>query len=123
MVKNIDLNKLSFVELQKKVNELNTKKESVAEKRSDKHPFIIGKNYLIRTVTMIYTGRLEAVYDNELVISTASWIPDSGRWQQAVENGNFSEVEPYPKDSLVVIGRQAILDATIIGFNLPVVQK
>jgi hypothetical protein len=87
------------------------------------HPYLIGSNYLIRTVTMIYTGKLEAVYEKELVISSASWIAETKRWKQSVETGDFEEVEPYPKDCKVTIGRGAILDATPVNWALPTEQK
>jgi hypothetical protein len=34
------------------------------------HPYVIGEAYFMRTVTHHYTGRLVAVYDNELVFDT-----------------------------------------------------
>ena len=49
------------------------------------HPYEIGANYLIRTVTMIDTGRLVAVTDQELVIEEAAWIADTGRFTQALQ--------------------------------------
>lgn len=85
-------------------------------------PYKVGANYLIRTVTMTYTGRLISVGDKELVLVDAAWIPDSGRWADAVAKGSFSEVEPYPDGSEVIIGRAAILDATIIN-SIPRSQK
>ena len=87
------------------------------------HPFQLGKNYLIRTVTMIYTGKLEAVYEKELVISSAAWIAETKRWADSVKTGDFEEVEPYPDDCLVTIGRGAILDATPVSWALPRDQK
>lgn len=87
------------------------------------HPFIIGSNYLIRTVTMIYTGKLEAVYEKELVISSASWIAETDRWADSVKTGEFNEVEPYPDNSKVTIGRGSILDATPVTWKLPREQK
>jgi hypothetical protein len=87
------------------------------------HPYQIGKSYFIRTVTMIYTGKLEAVYDKELVISSASWIADTGRFAQAVATGKFDEVEPYPDNVKLTIGRDAILDAMPVNWALPRTQK
>ena len=87
------------------------------------HPFQIGKSYFIRTVTMIYTGKLDAVYEKELVISSASWIAETKRWKESVESGNFNEVEPYPDNCKVTIGRGAILDATPVEWKLPREQK
>jgi len=70
----------------------------------------IGKNYFIRTVTMYYTGRLVAVTDHEIAIESAAWIADTGRFMQALQTGNFEEVEPFPEGS-VLIGRMSIIDA------------
>ena len=81
----------------------------------------IGKNYLIRTVTMIDTGRLAAVGDHELVLEDAAWVADTGRFQQALENCSFSEVEMFPKGR-VIIGRAAVIDAVQIE-TLPTKQK
>lgn len=87
------------------------------------HPYEIGKAYLIRTVTMIYTGRLEAVYKNELVLGECAWIADTGRWQQACVDGKLNEVEPYAKGDLIIIGRGSILDVSPWHKDLPKEQK
>lgn len=90
---------------------------------ADGHPYQVGANYFIRTVTHHYTGRLVAVYEHELVIEDAAWIADDGRFMLAVRDGAFSEVEPYPDGLRVVIGRGGILDACVISFTLPRSQK
>jgi hypothetical protein len=48
-----------------------------------KHPFNIGANYFIRTVTHYHTGRLVEVTENELVLEDAAWIANSGRFADA----------------------------------------
>jgi len=73
----------------------------------------IGANYLIRTVTMIDTGRLVAVTEHELVLEDAAWIADTGRFTDALTTGTFREVEPFPRGR-VIIGRGAIVDAVEI---------
>lgn len=73
----------------------------------------IGKVYLIRTVTMIDTGKLVYVGPNELVLEDAAWIADTGRFADAVKSAKFNEVEPFP-DGRLIIGRGAIIDAVII---------
>ena len=88
-----------------------------------KQPYIIGKSYLIRTVTMIYTGKLVSIGDKELVITCAAWIPETQRWADTVANGVFKEVEPYPEKAKIIIGRGAILDAMMVGWKLPREQK
>ena len=76
-------------------------------------PWKLGKNYLIRTVTMIQTGRLVAVTQQELVLEDAAWIADTGRFADALKMGIFSEVEPFP-DGQVIVGRGAVIDAVQI---------
>lgn len=89
--------------------------------KADEHPFEIGANYLIRTVTMIDTGRLIRVTPTELVLEDAAWIADTGRFADAVAKAVFSEVEPFPAGQ-VIIGRGAIIDAVKISV-LPRDQK
>lgn len=81
----------------------------------------IGKIYLIRTVTMIDTGRLVAVTPQELVLEDAAWIADTGRFSDALKSVNFNEVEPFP-DGRVIIGRGGIIDAVQIN-DTPRVKK
>ena len=85
------------------------------------HPFKVGDNYLIRTVTMILVGRLEAVHDTEFVLSSASWVADTGRFYDALKSGSLDEVEPFKDD--VVVGRGSLIDATVWTNKLPTEQK
>ena len=86
------------------------------------HPYEIGKNYFVRSVTHYYTGRLIEVFEHELVIEAAAWIADTGRYADALKSGDFSEVEPYPSGK-VIIGRGAIIDAAQLSSSLPRSQK
>ena len=81
----------------------------------------IGSNYLIRTVTMIQVGRLELVTEKELVLSSAAWIADTGRFYNALRDGTLSEIEPFPND--IIVGRGSIIDATEWTHELPKEQK
>jgi len=72
----------------------------------------VGKVYLIRTVTMIYTGVLKAQNKTELLLEKAAWIAETGRWADSCKNENFKEVEPYFRD--VVLFKGACLDITEI---------
>ena len=76
-------------------------------------PWEIGKIYLIRTVTMIDTGRLVAVTNQELVLEDAAWIADTGRFADAVGKAEFGEVEPFPAGR-VIVGRGSVIDAVQI---------
>ena len=110
-----------------KLNELTLKEITqlasiLSGKGSLEHPYEVGKNYFIRTVTHHYTGHLVAVYEKELVLEKAAWIADDGRFADALEREEFNEVEPYPSDKPVIIGRGAILDAVEIK-TIPTTQK
>lgn len=83
---------------------------------------LIGKPVMIRTVTMIYIGELVEIYPQELVIETASWIPETGRWHQFITQGLINECEPYGK-SPVTINRSAVLDVVVWEHPLPTEQK
>lgn len=72
----------------------------------------IGKVYAVRTVTMIYTGRLKAVNAQEYLFDEVAWIPETERWESFADTGAHKEAEPYKRP--VVIGRGALLDATEI---------
>jgi len=74
------------------------------------HPFPIGSPMLFRTVTMIDTGIVKAVYPTEIVVTDAAWVPDTGRFADAVKKAEFGEVEPFP-DGDVIIGCGSIIDA------------
>lgn len=93
-----------------------------APKQTDASAWEIGKGYLIRTVTMTNTGRLVAVTEQELVLEDCSWVADTGRFCDALKNGKFNEVEPFPPGK-VIIGRGAIVDACVVNFDLPREQK
>ena len=87
------------------------------------HPFEIGKNYFIRTVTHHLTGKLIEVYPTELVLLDGAWIADDGRLADALKTGDFAEVEPFPDDTRIIIGRGSIIDAQVLGHKNPRSQK
>jgi hypothetical protein len=83
--------------------------------------FVIGESYFIRTATYASVGRLIAIFPQELVLEDASWIPDTGRFHDALRDGNFEEVEPFINP--VIVNRGGIIDATIWHHELPKMQK
>jgi hypothetical protein len=112
----IDLNKLSFQELEKTTNVVRTKEKG----------WVIGNNYLIRTVTHIQVGRLVDVNDKEVLLENASWVADTGRFSNMLKNGleseSSSEIESFG-DGLVLVGRGAIVDVVEYKHSLPSKQK
>ncbi len=57
---------------------------------------LIGNNVMVRTVSMIYIGRLVSVGKHELTLIDVAWIPETGRWAQFIGEGRIEECEPYP---------------------------
>jgi hypothetical protein len=116
----MNINELTIGQAKELANPLNNKTDS-----NKSHPFKIGENYFIRTVTMSHDGKLEAVYDDILVLSSASWVADSGRLSDAMRSGleslSSSEIEPFVND--IFIGRGALIDMTLYNFPLPTKQK
>lgn len=76
-------------------------------------PFEIGANYLIRTVTMIDTGRVIAASHQYVILEDAAWIADTGRFSDALKKCQFNEVEPFPSGQ-VILNATAIIDAVKI---------
>lgn len=117
-----DISLLTHADTQKLVNELSDKaNKPVRQSSGISSPWNIGANYLIRTVTMIDTGRLVEVTMMELVLEDAAWIADTGRFSDALGKSEFNEVEPFPTGR-VIIGRGSVIDAVEIP-TLPRIQK
>lgn len=83
-------------------------------------PFEIGKAYLIRTVTMTWVGRVDAIKGDFLCLGDAAWIADTGRFSDAAAGKlvalTASEVEPVPNGAIIGLG--AIVDAIPWGYPL-----
>lgn len=87
------------------------------------HPYSVGKNYFIRTVTHHLTGKLIKVTAKELVLEGAAWIADDGRFHDALKTGKLNEVEPFPSECEVIVGRGSLIDAVEWLHKLPQDQK
>lgn len=84
----------------------------------DGTPYVIGKKYLIRTVTMYWAGVLECVYTNEITLKpgTAAFIGWMGTIHDLEKNGSVKHHEKV--DGRVIINRQAIVDVIEVS-NIP----
>ena len=81
----------------------------------------IGEQYLIRTVTHYFTGRVVAITDSDIVLEDGAWIADTGRFADARSSGSLNEVEPYPGQAIIF--RSAMIDAAVWPHKLPRDQK
>jgi hypothetical protein len=70
--------------------------ENKTEVSNNETPFEIGKAYFIRTVTYHLVGKVKRIVGNfvEFEEDTTSWIADSGRFNEAINEGKLNEVEP-----------------------------
>lgn len=85
----------------------------IKQNKTNRKSFLeIGKIYAFRTVTMIYTGRLLDVSDQEFFVDEACWIPETERYMDFADTGAHKEAEPYKRP--IIINRGALLDATEI---------
>lgn len=96
---------------------------TMATSKKSKSPLQVGNAVLIRTVTMIQTGRIVEITPEEIVLEQAAWIADTGRFGDVVSKGTagLKEVEPFAAP--VSVGRGAIVDVTLWPGELPSVQK
>lgn len=97
--------------------------QSLLKSGEASHPYKVGKNYFIRTVTHHLTGNLIKVTAKELVLINAAWIADDGRFMNALRDGNLNEVEPFPDNQEVIVGRGSLIDAVEWIYSLPREQK
>ena len=81
------------------------------------HSMVIGEKYLVRTVTMYYTGRLESVTATDLVLRDAAWVADTGTFAKCLEEGTPRDVEPFV-DKVIVV-RDALVDIIPWEHELP----
>ena len=86
-------------------------------------PITVGKNVLIRTVTHYTTGKIVAVGEHEILLTNAAWIADTGRWSEALAKGTLAEVEAYPPELIVALGRGSIVDVVEWTHELPTSTK
>jgi hypothetical protein len=92
-------------------------KNSPVKASKPQSPIRVGNSVLIRSVTHYYTGKIVLVSRDEIVLTEAAWIADTGRFSEAFKTGVFSEIEPYP--SAVTVGRGAVCDVTDWPHSLP----
>jgi hypothetical protein len=73
-------------------------------------PYRPGDCVLIRTVTMIQTGRIVAIGRDWIELEQAAWIASTKRFSVTLSTGECEEVEPIPGNGRAVVGRGAIVD-------------
>lgn len=90
--------------------------------KSNDVPFEIGEAYFFRTVTYHTVAKIKKIVGNFLVLEEASWIADSGRFGEFINDGKVyestsSEVEPI--DVSVILNVNSIVDAFVWKHKMP----
>lgn len=80
----------------------------------------MGESVFVQTVTMYFTGKVTSQDKKSITLSSAAWIPMTGRFQQALETCEFEEVELYAAPVTIMLG--AVVAITSID-KLPATQK
>lgn len=74
----------------------------------------VGRVVYVNTGLHHYVGELVAVTAQEIWIKDAAWVPQDGRWHEALKSGEFDELEPCPYRGAIPLGRSCLAVATII---------
>ena len=77
-------------------------------KVSGDHPYKVGSFYHVRTVTYATAGQLKAVYDKEMVFERASWVADTGRFNEYIKDRNNVKENEFVGE--IIVNRDAIVD-------------
>lgn len=89
--------------------------------------FTPGTNLFIRTVSYHQIGKLEEIIEKGEVVfamlSSAVWCADSGRFTNAIETGDLSEVELFPRGGVIAVNLGAVSDICEWRHPLPNAQR
>lgn len=121
----IDINELTIGQVKEIAGMVGRRRSETIPDGGDYGFFEIGKNYFIRTVTHHHIGKLIG-FDRggrELVLEKAVWVPDDGRFTQAMKKGDLKEVELFHPDKPVMINRETIIDTQEWQADIPESQK
>ena len=81
---------------------------------------MIGNKYFFRTVAYHLTGRVTRIIGRILELEDAAWIADSGRFMDAIKEGELLEVEPVGR---AYINLESVTDFFPWNHELPKEQK
>ena len=81
---------------------------------------IVGHNFFFRTVTYHLVGKVIKRIGHFFQLENASWVADSGRFMQAIKNGELKEVEPV---GIAFVNLESVTDMFPWKHPLPKDQK
>lgn len=113
MTKTIEISEETWEKIKDQVSE-----DEVVE--IDSLEDFVGKKFFIRTVTYHLVGEVVKIVGRFFQLKNASWVADSGRFMNAIKDGDLSEVEPVG-DAFVSV--DSIVDIFPWKHTLPTEQK
>jgi predicted CopG family antitoxin len=81
---------------------------------------LVGQKLFLRTVTYHILGKVTKIVGDILVLETASWVADSGRFMNAIQTGELNEVEPLGD---WFVNLMTVTDFGLWKHDLPTKQK
>lgn len=81
---------------------------------------LVGKKFFIRTVTYFMVGEVTKRMGAFIELKDASWIADTGRFSNAIKDGELSEVEPV---GVAWVNLSSVVDFFPWKHKLPTKQK
>ena len=81
---------------------------------------LVGKKFYIRTVTYHCTGKVVKRMGAFIQLEDGAWIADSGRFTQAIKDGDLNEVEPV---GTMWVNLSSVVDFFPWKHKLPTTQK
>lgn len=84
--KNVEVSDEQFDAVQKLLDE--------QRKEYGSYEDLVGDKFFFRTVTYHLVGEVTKIVGRFAHLKNASWIADSGRFNEAIKNGTLNEVEP-----------------------------
>jgi len=90
--------------------------------KSSDLPFEVGEAYFFRTVTYHTVAKVKKIVGNFLILDEASWIADSGRFGEFINDGKVYEstaTEVEPIEVPVILNTNSIVDSFVWRHPLP----
>ena len=81
---------------------------------------MVNQCFFFRTVTFHLVGRVVRRVGQWIVLDSASWVADSGRFMQAIKDGTLNEVEPVGR---AYVNMESVTDFFPWAHALPEKQK
>lgn len=81
----------------------------------DKDMFKVGSKVFLWGLNKMTTGTIVALHDDSVILDNASWVADSGRFHEFMQDpaSKASEVEMYP--GKIQLNTATLIDATLVS--------